>query len=326
MILRPDPHLLRHERATACCRRCSATIHPKWKTPHVIDDHHRRLRGDRSRPSSRWASWPTSPTPAPLFAFAMVAIAVMVLRANGSEPPAAVPDAGWCGSSRPWPWSAASGSVLQPADRDAMARARRSGRAMGLVVYFALRLPQEPRGLAAIPTTSTSWTPTLRRRRAAPAPATGEQDLDKRPGVRPGRILMASRPSIVSGHERPHGRPCPSAPSIAPVTPLQQNCTIVWCAKTKKAAIIDPGGEVPRLMEALEDQGLTLEKIWITHGHLDHAGGTAASSRRRPACPIEGPAPGRPVLDRRHRDDRRRVAACPRPASSSPTAGWTTAT
>ncbi|MGH6999705.1 MAG: MBL fold metallo-hydrolase, partial [Phenylobacterium sp.] len=49
---------------------------------------------------------------------------------------------------------------------------------------------------------------------------------------------------------------------IAPVTPLQQNCTIVWCAKTLKAAIIDPGGEVPRLLEALKAHGLTLEKIW----------------------------------------------------------------
>ena len=63
---------------------------------------------------------------------------------------------------------------------------------------------------------------------------------------------------------------------IAPVTPLAQNCTIVWCARTKKAAIIDPGGEVPRLLQALKDHDLTLEKIWITHGHLDHAGGTAA--------------------------------------------------
>jgi hydroxyacylglutathione hydrolase len=77
---------------------------------------------------------------------------------------------------------------------------------------------------------------------------------------------------------------------IAPVTPLQQNCTIVWCAKTMKAAIIDPGGEVPRLMQALKDQGLTLEKIWITHGHLDHAGGTAAI-KALTGVPIEGPHP-----------------------------------
>ncbi len=77
---------------------------------------------------------------------------------------------------------------------------------------------------------------------------------------------------------------------IAPVTPLQQNCTIVWCAKTLKAAIIDPGGEVPRLMAALETHGLTLEKIWITHGHLDHAGGTA-ELQALTGVPIEGPHP-----------------------------------
>ena len=77
---------------------------------------------------------------------------------------------------------------------------------------------------------------------------------------------------------------------IAPVTPLQQNCTIVWCAKTLKAAIIDPGGEVPRLLEALKANGLTLEKIWITHGHLDHAGGTAALQAATGAV-VEGPHP-----------------------------------
>jgi len=77
---------------------------------------------------------------------------------------------------------------------------------------------------------------------------------------------------------------------IAPVTPLQQNCTIVWCAKTKKAAIIDPGGEIPRLMGGLEQNGLTLEKIWITHGHLDHAGGTA-DLKAMTGVPIEGPHP-----------------------------------
>jgi len=77
---------------------------------------------------------------------------------------------------------------------------------------------------------------------------------------------------------------------IAPVTPLQQNCTIVWCEKTKKAAIIDPGGEIPRLMGGLEQHGLTLEKIWITHGHLDHAGGTAALQALT-SVPIEGPHP-----------------------------------
>ena len=77
---------------------------------------------------------------------------------------------------------------------------------------------------------------------------------------------------------------------IAPVTPLQQNCTIVWCAKTRKAAIIDPGGEVSRLMGAIEGQGLTLEKIWITHGHLDHAG-AAQAIKDLTGVPIEGPHP-----------------------------------
>ncbi|MET0293731.1 MAG: MBL fold metallo-hydrolase [Phenylobacterium sp.] len=77
---------------------------------------------------------------------------------------------------------------------------------------------------------------------------------------------------------------------IAPVTPLAQNCTIVWCAKTMKAAVIDPGGETPRLLDALKQHGLTLEKIWVTHGHLDHAGGTAALQEATGA-PIEGPHP-----------------------------------
>ena len=79
---------------------------------------------------------------------------------------------------------------------------------------------------------------------------------------------------------------------VAPVTPLQQNCTIVWCTKTRKAAVIDPGGEVRRLLAILEDQKLTLEKIWVTHGHMDHAGGTAAL-KAATGVPIEGP----------HRDD-----------------------
>jgi glyoxylase-like metal-dependent hydrolase (beta-lactamase superfamily II) len=77
---------------------------------------------------------------------------------------------------------------------------------------------------------------------------------------------------------------------VAPVTPFQQNCTIVWCVKTKKAAVIDPGGEVPRLLQGVADQGLTVEKIWITHGHMDHAGG-AAALQAATGAPIEGPHP-----------------------------------
>jgi glyoxylase-like metal-dependent hydrolase (beta-lactamase superfamily II) len=77
---------------------------------------------------------------------------------------------------------------------------------------------------------------------------------------------------------------------VVPVTPLQQNCTIVWCTRTMKAAVIDPGGEIPRLLGVIADKGLTLEKIWITHGHLDHAGGTAAL-KEATGVPIEGPHP-----------------------------------
>ena len=60
---------------------------------------------------------------------------------------------------------------------------------------------------------------------------------------------------------------------VSPVTPLQQNCTIVWCTKTKKAAIIDPGASAQALYAEIQRRGLTLDAIWITHGHLDHAGG-----------------------------------------------------
>jgi hydroxyacylglutathione hydrolase len=88
---------------------------------------------------------------------------------------------------------------------------------------------------------------------------------------------------------KPNQEP-PIRAAVVPVTPLQQNCTIVWCAKTRKAAIIDPGGEVPRLLQILKEQNLTLEKIWITHGHLDHAGGTAAL-KDATGVPIEGPHP-----------------------------------
>jgi hydroxyacylglutathione hydrolase len=77
---------------------------------------------------------------------------------------------------------------------------------------------------------------------------------------------------------------------IAPVTPLQQNCTIVWSPTTLTAAVIDPGGEVTRILDALRQNGLTLEKIWITHGHLDHAG-AAAALQEATGVPIEGPHP-----------------------------------
>ena len=76
-----------------------------------------------------------------------------------------------------------------------------------------------------------------------------------------------------------------------PVTPFAQNCSIVWCDATKKAAVIDPGGDLPKIEAAVRDLGLQLEQIWLTHAHIDHAGGTAELSRRH-GLPIVGPHPG----------------------------------
>lgn len=75
---------------------------------------------------------------------------------------------------------------------------------------------------------------------------------------------------------------------VVPVTAFQQNCSIVWCERTKRAAVIDPGGDLDRILAVVERHGLELEKILITHAHLDHAGATAELSRRF-SLPIEGP-------------------------------------
>ncbi|HEY1630339.1 MAG TPA: MBL fold metallo-hydrolase [Rhizomicrobium sp.] len=76
--------------------------------------------------------------------------------------------------------------------------------------------------------------------------------------------------------------------TVIPVTPYRQNCSLVWCTKTRKAAAIDPGGEVARLKELILSQGLSLEKVLLTHGHLDHASG-AAKLAREMGVRIEGP-------------------------------------
>jgi hydroxyacylglutathione hydrolase len=75
---------------------------------------------------------------------------------------------------------------------------------------------------------------------------------------------------------------------IVPVTLFEQNCTIIWCEATKKAVVIDPGGDVPKIREAIKQTGVTVEKIWITHGHIDHVGG-AAELRDALGVKIEGP-------------------------------------
>jgi hydroxyacylglutathione hydrolase len=75
---------------------------------------------------------------------------------------------------------------------------------------------------------------------------------------------------------------------IVPVTPFAQNCSILWCEKTLKAAIIDPGGDIERLLAEVANFGLSLEKILLTHGHIDHVGGALALAQRT-GVPIVGP-------------------------------------
>ena len=76
-----------------------------------------------------------------------------------------------------------------------------------------------------------------------------------------------------------------------PVTAFQQNCSIVWCEATRVAAVIDPGGDLPRLLEEVQRLGVKLEQIWLTHAHIDHAGG-AGELARRLGLPITGPHEG----------------------------------
>jgi hydroxyacylglutathione hydrolase len=79
---------------------------------------------------------------------------------------------------------------------------------------------------------------------------------------------------------------------IVPVTPLQQNCTLLWCTKTMKGAFVDAGGELDKLIGVARQHGVTIEKLLVTHGHIDHCGAAGILAERL-GVPIEGP----------HRDD-----------------------
>ncbi|MBL8352180.1 MAG: MBL fold metallo-hydrolase [Burkholderiaceae bacterium] len=76
-----------------------------------------------------------------------------------------------------------------------------------------------------------------------------------------------------------------------PVTPFQQNCSIVWCDETREAAVIDPGGDLPRIEAEVARLGVTLKQILLTHAHIDHAGGTGTLAREL-GLPVIGPHPG----------------------------------
>ncbi len=77
---------------------------------------------------------------------------------------------------------------------------------------------------------------------------------------------------------------------IVPVTPFQQNCTLMWCTATMRGVFVDPGGDADRLKAAASERNVAIEKILLTHGHLDHAGGAAALARDL-GVPVEGPHP-----------------------------------
>ena len=68
--------------------------------------------------------------------------------------------------------------------------------------------------------------------------------------------------------------------AVIPVTPFQQNCTLLWDEASGRGAVVDPGGEVARILQAIDQQGVRVEKILLTHGHIDHAGGAAELKER----------------------------------------------
>jgi glyoxylase-like metal-dependent hydrolase (beta-lactamase superfamily II) len=80
----------------------------------------------------------------------------------------------------------------------------------------------------------------------------------------------------------------PLKAAIVPVTAFQQNCSLLWCTATMRGAFVDPGGDLDRLTAAAAQQGVTIEKILITHGHIDHCG-SAGILARQLGVPIEGP-------------------------------------
>src|SRR3990170_5669634 len=112
-------------------------------------------------------------------------------------------------------------------------------------------------------------------------------------GWRPARMSKTATTA-----ETPGERPAVGLrAAIVPVTPFEQNCTLLWDAKSKAGAVVDPGGDLDRIQRAIAEVGMTPEKILLTHGHIDHAGG-ASELRSALGVTIEGPhAADRFLLD-----------------------------
>src|SRR5579862_172446 len=85
----------------------------------------------------------------------------------------------------------------------------------------------------------------------------------------------ARKPVLLRGRRAPISRAMAEPPlraAIVPVTPLEQNSTLLWCTATMRGAFTDPGGDLDRLKAAAKHHGVTVEKILVTHGHIDHCG------------------------------------------------------
>jgi len=81
----------------------------------------------------------------------------------------------------------------------------------------------------------------------------------------------------------------PLKAAIVPVTPFQQNCTLLWEEDTKRGVVVDPGGDLERIEAGVKQAGFVVDKIILTHGHIDHAGGAAELKEKLGGIPIEGP-------------------------------------
>ena len=120
-------------------------------------------------------------------------------------------------------------------------------------------------------------------------------------GVEGRRIRVADVRQLRGRQSRPEARARNPAKglkaAIIPVTPFQQNCTLIWDPATMVGAVVDPGGDLDHIERAIAEVGMKPEKILLTHGHIDHAGG-AAELKERLGVPIEGPhEKERPLLD-----------------------------